>query len=179
EAVERLVAATLEELSQIDILVNNAGAGLTGRTTGFSDADWTMMIQTNLSSAFYCCRAAGRHMLARGYGRILNVSSILGTVAPGAFAGYASTKAAMMGLTEGLALEWAGQGVTVNALCPGFFPTEMTASIEANPALRAEITRRIPMDRWGAEHEAGAAALYLVSREASFTTGACLICDGG
>jgi gluconate 5-dehydrogenase len=177
--VERLVATALEELGQVDILVNNAGLGLTGPTTEVSDEVWTAMIQTNLSAAFFCCRAAARQMLARKYGRILNVASILGTVALPGFAAYASTKAGMIGLTKALALEWAGHGVTVNALCPGFFPTEMTAGIERNPALRAEITRRIPMDRWGLEHEVGAAALYLASREAGFTTGACLILDGG
>jgi NAD(P)-dependent dehydrogenase (short-subunit alcohol dehydrogenase family) len=177
--VERLVADTLAELGPIDVLVNCAGAGLTGRSTDFSDEAWGTVIETNLSGAFYCCRAAGRHMVGRKYGRILNVASILGSVALPGFAAYAASKAGLIGLTKALALEWAGHGVTVNALCPGFFLTEMTAGIDANPDLRADVTRRIPIGRWGLEHEVGAAALYLASREASFTTGTCLFLDGG
>lgn len=179
EEVERVVAEALARMARIDILVNNAGLGLVGATLGFSDADWTTMIQTNLTSAFTCSRAVGRHLVERGSGRIINVSSIMGHVSRAGFAAYSATKAGMLALTQSLALEWAPFGITVNALCPGFFPTELTQVVHDVPELYADVTSRIPLGRWGDVEEVAAAALYLASPAAAYTTGASLVVDGG
>jgi NAD(P)-dependent dehydrogenase (short-subunit alcohol dehydrogenase family) len=179
DEVSRMVGDALEQLGRIDILVNNAGAGLTGSTVDFSDDDWLTVLQTNLSGAFYCCRAVAPHMIERRSGRIINVASILAAVAMPGFAAYCTSKAGLVGLTKALALEWASHGIAVNALCPGFFPTEMTQHIHDDPQAHALIAGRIPVGRWGQDAEVGAAALYLASPQAAFTTGSCLFVDGG
>lgn len=179
EEVDRVVAGALAELGRIDILVNSAGLGLIGPSTEFSDADWAAMLQTNLSSAFYCCRAVGKQMLARRYGRIVNISSILGEAGRGGAAAYCATKAGLLGLTRTLALEWATDGITVNALLPGYVPTELSQPVHDDPALNADVTARTAMARWGTLPEVAAAALYLASPAAAYTTGASLVVDGG
>ncbi len=180
DEVERMLATVLETFGRIDMLVNNAGAGLVGHTVEFSDADWATVLRTNLDGAFYGCRAAALAMIERGEGgRILNIASILADVGRAGFAAYCASKAGMVGLTKALALEWAPHRITVNALCPGFIPTEMTRGIKEAPNLDAAITARIPLARWGREDEAAAAALYLVSEPAAYVTGTVLVVDGG
>lgn len=179
EQVDRLVQDTLSALGQIDILVNNAGVNIRGEITDYSDADWMTVLHTNLSSAFFCCRAVGAHMIERKQGRVINLASMIGTISMPGRVAYASSKAGLLGLTRTLALEWAPHGVTVNAICPGPFATEMNLPIINNPELSASFTSRIPVGRWGQLNEIGAAALYLASEAAGFTTGASLFVDGG
>jgi len=178
--VNLMVQRTLEEFGRIDILVNNAGVNIRGPIVEYRDEDWAQVLATNLSSAFYCCRAVGQHMLARaGGGRVINLASIFGvTSMPGRVA-YTSTKAGLIGMTKTLALEWAPQQITVNAICPGPFATEMNIPLLQNPEVREHFPSRIPLGRWGNVEEVGAAALYLASDAAGFVTGHTLFVDGG
>jgi NAD(P)-dependent dehydrogenase (short-subunit alcohol dehydrogenase family) len=178
--VDAMVARTLDAFGRIDILVNNAGTNIRGPVVEFRDEDWQQVLATNLSSAFYCCRAVGRHMLSRGGpGRVINLASIMAiTSMPGRVA-YAASKAGLIGLTKTLALEWAPNQITVNALCPGPFATEMNIPLLQNPEVRELFTSRIPLGRWGNVEEIGAAALYLASDAAAFVTGHTLYVDGG
>ena len=123
--IDRLVTSVEAELGPIDILVNNAGVNIRGTVDQLSEADWDSVIDTNLKGPFLVSRAVGPRMVKRGWGRVVNLGSILGAVALGGRAPYASSKAGVINLTRVLALEWAGTGVTANAICPGPFATEM------------------------------------------------------
>jgi NAD(P)-dependent dehydrogenase (short-subunit alcohol dehydrogenase family) len=178
--VNQMVQRTLEAFGRIDILVNNAGVNIRGPIVGYRDEDWAQVLSTNLTSAFYCCRAVGQHLLSRGGGgRVINMASIFGvTSMPGRVA-YTASKAGLIGLTKTLALEWAPHQITVNAICPGPFATEMNIPLLQNPEVREHFTSRIPLGRWGNVEEVGAAALYLASDPAGFVTGHTLYVDGG
>ncbi|MCA1597231.1 MAG: 3-oxoacyl-ACP reductase FabG [Chloroflexi bacterium] len=177
--VDTAVAAALAEYGQIDILVNNAGVNIRGDCTEYKDEDWLTVLHTNLSSVFYCCRAVGRHMVERRGGRVINLASMMGAISMPGRVAYSSTKAGVVGLTKTLALEWASYGITVNAICPGPFATEMNLPVINDPVANASFTSKIPVGRWGEMNEVAAAALYLASDLAGFTTGASLFVDGG
>ena len=177
--IERLVGEVESHLGTIDILVNNAGINIRGAVDQLSEADWDAVMDTNLKGPFLCARAIGPGMARRGWGRIINLASILGVVALPGRAPYASAKAGIINLTRVLALEWAGAGVTVNALCPGVFGTEMNRQILDDPVKYQEFVRRIPMGRMGELHELAGAALFLAAESSSYMTGSCLFVDGG
>jgi NAD(P)-dependent dehydrogenase (short-subunit alcohol dehydrogenase family) len=177
------VAAAADEIERafgpIDILVNNAGVNVRGNVQDLSEADWDAVIDTNLKGPFLCARAFGPRMCARGWGRVINLASILGVVALGGRAPYASSKAGVINLTRVLALEWAAQGVTVNAIGPGPFATDMNLPLLNDPAKYQAFVQKIPMGRWGELHEIGGAAVFLASDAASYVTGSLLLVDGG
>ena len=177
--IERLVTDVEAALGTIDILVNNAGINIRGTVEQLSEADWDAVVDTNLKGPFLCSRAIGPGMAKRGWGRIINLASILGVVALPGRAPYASAKAGIINLTRVLALEWAGSGVTVNALCPGVFGTEMNRQLLDDPVKYQEFVRRIPMGRWGEVHELAGAALFLAADTSSYVTGSSLFVDGG
>jgi NAD(P)-dependent dehydrogenase (short-subunit alcohol dehydrogenase family) len=179
EQVDAMTRHALETFGQIDILVNSAGVNVRNPIHEFSDADWQTVLGTNLTGTFYCCRAVGRHMQERGYGRVINLGSILSFISIPHRVAYAASKAGVLGLTRTLALEWAMHGITVNAICPGPFATEMNLPLIQNPEVQQTFTSRIPVGRWGEVNEVGAAALYLASDEAAFVTGTTLTIDGG
>ena len=137
------------------------------------------MIDTNLKGPFLCARAIGPGMVKRGWGRVVNLGSILGAVALGGRAPYASSKAGVINLTRVLALEWAGTGVTANAICPGPFATEMNLPLLNDPVKYQEFVKKIPMGRWGELDELAGAVVFLASPASSFITGASLFVDGG
>jgi NAD(P)-dependent dehydrogenase (short-subunit alcohol dehydrogenase family) len=163
----------------IDILVNNAGVNARGNVQDLTEADWDSVIDTNLKGPFLCARAFGPRMCARGWGRVINLASILGVVALGGRAPYASSKAGVINLTKVLALEWAAQGVTVNAIGPGPFATDMNLPLLNDPVKYQAFVQKIPMGRWGELHEIGGAAVFLASNAASYVTGSLLLVDGG
>ena len=177
--VERLVASVEKDLGPIDILVNNAGVNIRGTVDQLSEADWDSVIDTNLKGPFLCSRAVGPGMVKRGWGRVINLGSILGLVALGGRAPYASSKAGVINLTRVCALEWAGTGVTANAICPGPFATEMNLPLLNDPAKYQEFVKKIPMGRWGELDELAGAVVFLASPASSFVTGASLFVDGG
>ena len=177
--VKRLVTAVEKALGPLDILVNNAGINIRGAAEELAEADWDTVIDTNLKAPFLCARAAGPGMRDRGFGRVINLGSILGVVGLAGRAPYASAKAGVINLTRVLALEWAAHGVTVNAICPGPFATEMNRQLLNDPAKYKAFVEKIPMGRWGDLHEIAGAAVFLASDAASFVTGSALFVDGG
>jgi NAD(P)-dependent dehydrogenase (short-subunit alcohol dehydrogenase family) len=177
--VERLVSSIESALGPVDILVNNAGVNIRGTVDQLSEADWDSVIDTNLKGPFLVARAFGPGMVKRGWGRVVNLGSILGAVALGGRAPYASSKAGVINLTRVLALEWAGTGVTANAICPGPFATEMNLPLLNDPVKYQEFVKKIPMGRWGELDELAGAIVFLASPASSFVTGASLFVDGG
>jgi NAD(P)-dependent dehydrogenase (short-subunit alcohol dehydrogenase family) len=168
-----------KEAGPIDVLVNNAGINIRGAIQDLSEADFSAVLQTNLTAPFLCAKAFGPQMAERGWGRIINLGSIMSVISLPGRSSYASSKAAVLGLTRTLALEWATRGVTVNAICPGPFATDMNKQLLNDPAKYQDFVSRIPMGRWGELHELAGAALFLASDAASYVTGSALFVDGG
>ena len=177
--VERLAAAVDSDFGRVDILINNAGTNIRGPLEQLTEADWDTVVDTNLKGPFLCARAIGPGMVRRGWGRVINIGSVLGVIALAGRAPYASSKAGIINLTRVLALEWAGTGVTANALCPGAFGTEMNRQLLDDPVKYAEFVKRIPMGRWGEPDELAGAVVFLASDASSYVTGSSLFVDGG
>ncbi|HEY4669465.1 MAG TPA: glucose 1-dehydrogenase [Tepidiformaceae bacterium] len=179
ESVESLVTETLAHFGQLDILVNNAGINIRKPVLELDPAEYRQVLDTNLHGYFLCARAAGREMVRRGSGKVINVSSIMGQVALANQAAYASSKGAIEQLTKVLALEWATAGVQVNALAPTYFETELTRPLFEDPERKAFIESRTPMGRWGQPHELAGAVIFLASMASDYITGHTLVVDGG
>jgi NAD(P)-dependent dehydrogenase (short-subunit alcohol dehydrogenase family) len=177
--VERLATEVEAALGPVDILVNNAGINIRGPLQQLSEADWDAVIDTNLKGPFLCARAFGPRMVTRGWGRVVNLGSVLGVIALPGRAPYASSKAGVINLTRVLALEWAGTGVTANAICPGAFATEMNRTLLDDPVKYKEFVAQIPMGRWGELDELTGAVVFLSSDASSYVTGTSIFVDGG
>jgi NAD(P)-dependent dehydrogenase (short-subunit alcohol dehydrogenase family) len=177
--IQRLKREVESALGPVDILVNNAGINVRGTIEEMSEADFNAVITTNLNAPFLCSKAFGPSMCERGWGRVINLGSIMSFVALPGRSPYASSKAGLLGLTRVLALEWATKGVTVNAICPGPFATDMNKQLLNDPAKYRDFVSRIPMGRWGELHEIAGLALFLASDASSFVTGSALFVDGG
>ena len=179
--VEALTAATIERFGQIDILVNNAGISDAIPAEDEPLEQFQAIVDVNLVAAFHLCQVIGRLMLARGQGTIINVASMLGVVSAGQIpqAGYAASKAGLINLSRDLAAQWGRRGVRVNALCPGWFPTEMTSGMFEDERSLAWIRRKTILGRAGREDELDGALLWLAGDASSYVTGAALIVDGG
>jgi NAD(P)-dependent dehydrogenase (short-subunit alcohol dehydrogenase family) len=177
--VERLADEVEREFGQIDILVNNAGINIRGPIQQLTEADWDAVIDTNLKGPFLCARAFGPRMVSRGWGRVINLGSVMGVIALPGRAPYAASKAGIINLTRVLALEWAGTGVTANALCPGAFGTDMNRPLMDDPEKYKAFVAQIPMGRWGELEELTGAVVFLASEASSYVTGTPLFVDGG
>ncbi len=173
------IDAAVATHGRIDILVNNAGQGAEHDALDVSEADWDEMMAVNLKGVFFTSQAVGRHMVERGYGRIVNISSQAGLVGIRRSAVYSASKGGVNLLTKVLALEWAPNGVTVNAIAPTWIYTPGTAERLDDPAFLAGVLARIPIGRVGTTADVGAAVVFLSSRAASLVTGAVLSIDGG
>jgi 2-deoxy-D-gluconate 3-dehydrogenase len=163
----------------VDVLVNNAGLIRRAPAAEFSDADWYDVIEVNLHAAFELCRAAGRRMVDRGSGKIVNVASMLSFQGGLLVPSYTASKHALAGLTRALANEWAARGVNVNAIAPGYVATATTAALRSDPARSAEILDRIPAGRWADPEDVAGAAVFLASPAADYVHGHVLAVDGG
>ena len=177
EEVEGLVKRAAEAMGTVDILVNNAGITRDGLAMRMSDDDWQSVIDVNLTAAFRLCRAAIRGMMKARWGRIVNISSVVGRAGNAGQANYAASKGGLVALSKSLAEEVASRGITVNCVAPGFIETPMTEKL--NEAQRATILASVPAGRMGTPQEIAAAVLYLASQEAAYVTGATLHVNGG
>ena len=177
EEVEGLVKRAVEAMGSVDVLVNNAGITRDGLVMRMSDADWQSVIDVNLTATFRLCRAAIRGMMKARWGRIVNISSVVGTTGNGGQVNYAASKAGMVGMSKSLAAEVASRGITVNCVAPGFITTAMTDKL--NDEQKSKILTQVPAGRMGDANEIAAAVLYLASPEAGYVTGATLHVNGG
>lgn len=177
--VARLGMDVAARMGAVQILINNAGINIRRPAVEFTLDEWRRVLDTNLTSVFLMCRTFVPPMLGRGYGRILNLTSIMSHVALGQRTAYCASKAGLLGYTRALALELAAEKITVNGISPGPFATEMNTPILQNPEANAQFISRIPLGRWGDVREVGQLAVYLCTDEAGFITGTDILIDGG
>jgi NAD(P)-dependent dehydrogenase (short-subunit alcohol dehydrogenase family) len=179
DSVSQLERDVTAKFGPVDILINNAGVVVRKTCVDFTLADWNYVLDTNLTSVFLMCRSFVPHMKGRGYGRVINVSSIMAHVSLPQRTAYSASKAGLLGFTRALALELASEQITVVGISPGPFRTEMTATLAADPAANAAFNSQVPLGRWGRAEEVGKLALYLCSEDASYITGTDILIDGG
>ena len=177
--INAMVQTILETFGRIDILVNNAGINIRKPIEEFDEASWDQVQNTNLKAPFLCCQAVGRQMKEQRSGRIINIASMLGLTALPERSAYCASKAGLIQLTKVLALEWAPYNVTVNALCPGPFATDLNLSVINNPQANQFFVNHIPLGRWGRPEELKGVITFLASDAASFMTGTAIVFDGG
>jgi 2-deoxy-D-gluconate 3-dehydrogenase len=168
-----------EALGGIDILVNNAGTIRRSAAIDYGESDWDAVLEVNLSSVFLLCRAAGRHMLPNGRGKIVNIASLLSFQGGINVAAYAASKGGVAQLTKALANEWASHGVNVNAIAPGYIRTENTLALQQDATRSRQIQERIPAGRWGEPEDVAGAAVFLCSSASNYIHGHVLLVDGG
>ena len=179
DACRRIIEDVVTEFGRIDILVNNAGSIRRSPASEYSWEDWTAILETNLSSVFRLSQLAGKHMLAQGAGKIINVASLLAFQGGILVPSYAAAKGGVGQLTKAFANEWASRGVNVNAIAPGYMETDNTAALRADPVRSRQILERIPAGRWGKPSDLGGAVVFLASAASDYLHGHILVVDGG
>lgn len=179
EQVKQLVEDAIAAFGRVDILVNNAGTIRRAPAKDFSDEDWDLVMEANINGVFRLSRGIGKHMLAKGSGKIINIASLLSFSGGITVPAYSASKGAVMQLTKALANEWAAEGLNVNAIAPGYFSTDNTKALRADTERSAAISARIPAGRWGEPEDLAGAAVFLASSASDYVNGHTLLVDGG
>jgi NAD(P)-dependent dehydrogenase (short-subunit alcohol dehydrogenase family) len=179
DSLREVLEAVVGSFGKVDILVNSAGRTIRVPTLDLEESDWEAVIETNLTGTLRACQIFGRHMLERGYGRVINIASLSSFVSLAEVAAYSASKAAVASLTKSLAIEWAQSGVNVNAIAPGVFRTQMNEHLLDGTERGREFLLRTPMGRFGKVEELAGAAVFLASDASSFITGEVIAVDGG
>ena len=177
--VRRIEQEIIDKYKKIHILINNAGINIRKNVTDFTFEEWTSVINTNLVGAFLMCRSFVPQMRGEGYGRIINLTSIMSHISLPGRTAYSASKAGLLGFTKALALELAPEGITVNGISPGPCATEMNIPILNNPELNQQFISKLPVGRWGKVEEIAKLLLYICSPESGFLTGTDIVIDGG
>lgn len=178
-AAEEALDAALAEFEHVDILINNAGVQRRAPAEDFSSEDWDAVININLRAVFRFCQVFGRQMLRQGRGKIINITSLLAVQGGITIPAYTASKHAVAGLTKALCNEWAGRGINVNAIAPGYMDTDLNVALRANEQREREISARIPAGRWGVPEDMAGAVVFLASAASDYVHGHMLIVDGG
>jgi len=179
EQVKKLVSDAINAFGKVDILVNNAGTIRRAPAEDFSDEDWDLVMEANINGVFRLSRGIGKHMLANGSGKIINIASLLSFSGGITVPAYAASKGAVMQLTKALANEWAAKGLQINAIAPGYFATDNTEALRADTERNASISARIPAGRWGNPEDLAGSAVFLASKASDYVNGHVLLVDGG
>ena len=177
-SIERMVGQVIEQFGQIDVFVNNAGIGDTAAVVDMDAAHWDQVMNVNLRGPMLCCKHVGPHMISRGRGKVINVGSVMATRVARYMSPYCASKAALVQFTRTLALEWMRHNIQVNALCPGYFLTDMNTEFFGSERGKQFIAA-LPIGRLGESHELEGAAVFLASDATSYITGTTLYVDGG
>ncbi len=177
--IEKIMQKTLDVFGKVDILINNAGIIRRSPAIDFSEKDWDEVMAINTKTVFFFCQAAGRDMMKRKYGKIINVSSLLAFQGGIFVPSYAASKGAVAQVTKALANEWAQHGITINAIAPGYMATNNTKPLREDPARAKSILDRIPAGRWGLPEDLKGVAVFLASPASDYVNGHVLIVDGG
>jgi 2-dehydro-3-deoxy-D-gluconate 5-dehydrogenase len=178
-AINKMVEDVVQQFGKLDIFVNNAGVSHTLLALDISEEDWDQVMDLNVKSLFFCSQAAAKVMKEQGYGKIINLASVVGAVGDIGIAPYTASKAAVINLTRSLALEWARHGIQVNAIGPAYIETDMNSRELSNPHVRSKIVGKTPMKRLGEPDELAGAVILLASDASSFITGQTIYVDGG